>query len=594
MKKRSMKRLLASGLAVVLALSLGACGSGENSSATDPAETTKAAGAADTTKAADADTTNAASSGELTTITLYPAAGNISSGMIGGYKGRYFASLGFQVEVWAYSDEKTNAILASGDLPDIMYVPEVNRDDMIQSGMLLNLEDYLDQMPHVQNFEDLSTALNYVREYKSGGTGEVYGLPTTVGDHSTKVSFADSTERNCLRLKWNVYEEIGAPEIKNTSDLIDVMEKMVAAHPTDEEGNPNYGTILNSGSDTNYFACIQQYDRWFGYDEWNLAYMLETNMVEGTVSSILSKDSKYYEGLKWYNEVYRRGLMDPDSINNDRPTQKAKVDAGYAMVPSGNLPGWAPSYLEYYIPGSKIYYSYKSPYGGQLIGINAATEKVDTCLKFLDMLADPDAYLWVINGEDGERWESDGNGNAFITEKAMNDMIATRAGEESTFTYSDGEKPELWNTPWIVNTGVFNSYMDGEGNYRVGRIENWKEVNALNAQDETFQKWIKTTGYNSWKEWLGDNYVSDSALTGVQPLCTLPDPTMQLTVDALRDTVVTARWKMVYANSDEEFESIWETMVADCEGLDAQSIIDWRLQDLENAKAIKADLESGN
>ena len=300
------------------------------------------------------------------------------------------------------------------------------------------------------------------------------------------------------------------------------------------------------------------------------------------------------QGLKWYNEVYRRGLMDPDSINNDRPTQKAKVDAGYAMVPSGNLPGWAPSYLEYYIPGSKIYYSYKSPYGGQLIGINAATEKVDTCLKFLDMLADPDAYLWVINGEDGERWESDGNGNAFITEKAMNDMIATRAGEESTFTYSDGEKPELWNTPWIVNTGVFNSYMDGEGNYRVGRIENWKEVNALNAQDETFQKWIKTTGYNSWKEWLGDNYVSDSALTGVQPLCTLPDPTMQLTVDALRDTVVTASWKMVYANSDEEFESIWETMVADCEGLDAQSIIDWRLQDLENAKAIKADLESGN
>ena len=112
------------------------------------------------------------------------------------------------------------------------------------------------------------------------------------------------------------------------------------AHPTDEDGNPFYGTILNNGSDTNYFACIQQYDRWFGYDEWNLAYMLETNMAEGTVSSILNDGSKYYEGLKWYNEVYRRGLMDPDSINNDRPTQKAKVDAGYAVIPSGNLPGW--------------------------------------------------------------------------------------------------------------------------------------------------------------------------------------------------------------------------------------------------------------
>lgn len=59
-------------------------------------------------------------------------------------KADYFASRGFNVEVWAYSDEKTNAILASGDMPDIMYIPAKNVDDMIESGMLLNLDDYLD------------------------------------------------------------------------------------------------------------------------------------------------------------------------------------------------------------------------------------------------------------------------------------------------------------------------------------------------------------------------------------------------------------------------------------------------------------------
>ena len=592
MKKRSLKRLLALLLTSVLALSMTACSNGGD----DTVGTTTAAGTEKTTAAgtdAAADTSTAAS-GELTTITLYPAAGNISSGVIGGWKGEYFASLGLQVEVWAYSDEKTNAILASGDLPDIMYVPEVNRDDMIQSGMLLKLDDYLDQMPHAQAYEPLGTALNYVKEYKSAGTGSIYGLPTTVGDHSTKDSYLDSTERNALKLKWDVYEEIGAPERKDAGDIIDVMEKMVEAHPTDEDGNPFYGTILNNGSDTNYFACIQQYDRWFGYDEWNLAYMLETNMAEGTVSSILNDGSKYYEGLKWYNEVYRRGLMDPDSINNDRPTQKAKVDAGYAVIPSGNLPGWAPGYLEYYIPGSKVYYSYESPYGGQLIGINAATEKVDACLKFLDMLCDPDACLVITQGPDGEYWYSDDQGNAFLTERAIEHLKLTRTGSTSQFLLSTGEPLELWNTGWVVNTGAPTSYKDGEGNYRCGRTAQWKECNEINAEDATFQKWRATTGYENWKEWLGDNYVSDSALTGVQPLCTLPDPTMQLTVDALRDTVVTASWKMVYANSDEEFESIWETMVADCEGLDAQSIIDWRLQDLENAKAIKADLESGN
>ena len=145
MKKRSLKRLLALLLTSVLALSMTACSNGGD----DTVGTTTAAGTEKTTAAgtdAAADTSTAAS-GELTTITLYPAAGNISSGVIGGWKGEYFASLGLQVEVWAYSDEKTNAILASGDLPDIMYVPEVNRDDMIQSGMLLKLDDYLDQMP---------------------------------------------------------------------------------------------------------------------------------------------------------------------------------------------------------------------------------------------------------------------------------------------------------------------------------------------------------------------------------------------------------------------------------------------------------------
>ena len=59
---------------------------------------------------------------------------------------------------------------------------------------------------------------------------------------------------------------------------------------------------------------------------------------------------------------------------------------------------------------------------------------------------------------------------------------------------------------------------------------------------------------------------------------------MQLTIDALRDIVVTASWQMVYAESDEAFEEIWDKMVSDCEGLGAQDIIDWRLEDLAAAK----------
>ena len=45
-------------------------------------------------------------------------------------------------------DEKTNAILASGDLPDVMHVNAENLSLMIDAGMVLKLDDYLDDLPH--------------------------------------------------------------------------------------------------------------------------------------------------------------------------------------------------------------------------------------------------------------------------------------------------------------------------------------------------------------------------------------------------------------------------------------------------------------
>ncbi len=525
------------------------------------------------------------------TITLYPSAANVSSGVVSGYKGDFFASKGIKLEIWAFSDEKTNAILASGDLPDIMYIPEVNRDVMIEAGMLLNLDDYLDQMPNAVAYEPLATALNYVRAYKSAGTGSVYGLPTTVGDNSTKAAYADSTERNAVKINWEIYEEIGAPEITDVWSLLDVMEQMLAAHPTDKDGNPFYGTILNNGSDSQYWACMTLYYRWFGFMERDLAYMLETDMVNGIYSSILDEGSKYYEGLKWYNQAYRRGLMDPDSINNDRPTQKAKVDAGYAMIPSGYLPGWATTYYQYLLDDSNIHYNYTSTYGGLLIGINANTDKLDACLKFLDTLCDPDAMVAITYGPEGDYWIVDEAGNITLSEKALAYLNSNKQAQDQ-YTLESGEKLVLWNTPWIVNTGEPTSYGDGEGGKKIIAAQQWKEANEISATSPTFLKWRETTGYSTWSEWLADKdaYCPVSTLDGIFSFCSQPDDIMKLTVDALRDTVVTASWKMVYAQSDEEFQKIWDAMVKDCMGLGAEDVITWRLADIENARVLRDEL----
>lgn len=562
------------------ALGLAACGG-------------SASTAASSTTASSAGSDAAASTPQ--TITFYPRDANLTSGLVGGFKGEYFASRGFNVEVWAYSDEKTNAILASGDLPDVMFIPTKNVNDMIDSGMLLNLDDYLDQMPHVQSYEGLETALNFVRKFRSNDTGSIYVMPVSVGDNAARYQLTDPTERNAVKINWQAYQKAGCPEITSMDDLLDVTEEMLAAMPTADDGNPMYGTVLNSGSDTSYWACMVMWYRMQGYHEQELPYLLEEDMANGTIKSILSSDSMYYRGLKWYNSAYKRGLIDPDSISNDRATQKPKVDKGYTITPSGYLPGWATTYMPYYVPGTKIHYNYNSAYGNSnyVIGINANTQNRDACLKFIDMLADPDAYLCCRCGPKGEVWDVDSNGVASITDTALTWCKEHNSVDLGSYTLSSGEELTLWNTPWIVSDGgALTSYTDAEGNRRPNMTSTWTEMQDISATNEVYASWCKAVGYDSWLDWLNDKnaYVASSALDNIQSFESIPDDMTQLMVDSIKDVVTTASWKMVYAENDASFDSLWNQMVSDCEGLGAQDIIDWRLADIENAKSVRDSL----
>jgi hypothetical protein len=271
-----------------------------------------------------------------------------------------------------------------------------------------------------------------------------------------------------------------------------------------------------------------------------------------------------------------------------------KVDAGYALIPSGYLPGWAPGFYEIYIPNTNIYYSYNSMYGNtsQLIGVNARTRNLEASLAFLDMLCDPDANMVILNGPEGDYWYSDGRGNAFFTQAGMNHLTTSAMGDFTGYTLKSGERLELWNTPWVINSAAETSFRDGQGNYRTPTTTQWRESNDLKSQTESFIQWQRVTGFPSWKDWLNANnaYYPVSPLDGVFNFCSLPDDNMRLTISALRDTVVTASWQMVYANSDSDFQRIWNNMVTSCQGLGAQRIIDWRLADIRNARVIRDSL----
>ena len=150
-------------------------------------------------------------------------------------------------------------------------------------------------------------------------------------------------------------------------------------------------------------------------------------MVNGVYSSILEtgKDSLYYKGLKWYNECYREGVMDPDSINNDRETQKAKVEKSLAcMIPSGTAAGWA-GYLPVYIKGQQLYpEKWLQSYGiDNYLVVSAKCKNLEAALRAEDMLADPHTYFEIYCGPEGIQWEYDEEGLVKRTEYGLDCAI---------------------------------------------------------------------------------------------------------------------------------------------------------------------------
>ena len=523
---------------------------------------------------------------ELPILTYYSYNASLTSGLVSGDKGDLFAERGFQMEVWAFSPEKTNAILASGDLPDIMLVPRENLDVLIEEEMILNLDEYLEKIPHLYVCEYAEEALQNVRDNLSNGTGSVYGLPGWVGSTGNIMGISAPTDRYTLQLYWDVYEAIGAPEITDIWQLIDVAEQMVAACPVNADGVKNWGTVLSAATDANYgyLRSLLGFFAWFGYSTDYLKYLLEADMVQGKVSSILEDDSLYYQGLKWFNTMYRRGLLDPDSINADRTTQEAKTE----MICTGDWLGTRPLYLEYLLPGTCIYYDGISELGrltSHLICINANTEHLNECLAYLDIICNPDDTTRLRYGEDGDGlWYTEGNVLKYTDR--FKEHVAN-GGDIGNFVYDNGEKASHFNTPYFIGTGTLTSYVDETGAPVPHTQHYCQAYQQMKFEGDTFANWQKTMGYSSWTELLRDKntWCESSILESgvVLNQFEVMDEKMQLTMDAIKDVVITGSWKMIYAENDADFDRIWKEIVSDCEGLEAQKLIDWAMENIERA-----------
>ena len=577
MKTKRFKRVLALGL--ITAMMLTACGQQPASNTSETQKTTESAVA----KESEAASETVVNKKDLPTISLYPKDASLFSGLVTGFRSDYFAEEGgFQLEVWAYSDEKTNAMLTTGDLPDMMYVgSEETLETLIETGKIINYEDYKEYLPNyfeTPYHEYVDANFDIIREKWSAGTNGLYILPWQVGESSEKNNEHASFERNVPKLKWDVYEAIGAPEITDLWGLLDIAEDMLEYMPTAEDGTKMYGMFLDNGQDTSYWGASYQWYAWHGYRT-NAAYFVEASHVTGEMKSIFDEDSLYKEGVEWYREAFRRGLIDPDSISTARTDQAPKIDNGYAMLPAGTLPGWPSKYYEVFPSDVTVYRSLEiktmsSP--ANCIVINAKTEHLEECLAFVNMLADPYAYLNINFGPEGDMWQVDGNVVSITDEFAA---WLEEKGSLNEFPMSDGSAFFGWNTPIACYNANLNGYVGVNGKPVSIGPTSWPDAQAITTNNENWSAWKETMDAEGLWDYTAKNDIpvyTESVFAGVAT--PVPSDAMKITWATIKDLVVAESWKMVYAETDEEFDAIWDQMVEDAMALGAQDIIDWFME----------------
>ena len=510
------------------------------------------------------------------TITLYPYNAGLQSGPVTGWLGDYLLEKGIILEVIPYSEEKTQAMLASGSLPDIVvFNSATNAKAALEAGMLLPLDDYQDQLPHVMENDILKAGLDYAREYYGTEDGELSILPFGVGKN-TLYAAAD-TDRYAIKLNYQLYEQIGAPEFEKLEDVIPILKEMQQAYPQNEEGMNVYAMNLFSDFDTTHFFNMMSIYSILGY-HWNyLPYGIEYEIETGTPYSIFREDSVYRRGVRFMYELNQQGRLDPDSLTQERATADKKVSSKASVAGWAGVPGWAgKGYLPVPFDEFKPSLVTEEPDGKVGIAISANAENVDTCLKFVDMLADYDALLTLYNGPQGDRWDIK-DGKLVMTDK-FKEYLEAGGG---TYVLENGEEYSLFN---IV------SYIPNMGNTieKYGEpfpMTLWTEYVDRQYETEDAQAWSARYGYKYLKDLLeAENKMTAVMDTSFVPFLTPDSDDMKLTLAALKDVIVPSTWELIYAKDDAEFEQIWSRMKQNAEALGLEDVISYKVEDIAQAK----------
>lgn len=498
---------------------------------------------------------------ETVTLDVFDQLANYSGEQIGWF-GQVILEK-FNVKLNIINDPQAGVYqtrMEAGNLGDIVIWGD-DKDDYIQAvekGMLYdwNEDNLLEEYgPYMK--ENMAFAFEKNANL-SGGTTYGFGHDVAL-DASERQDFFYTWD-----IRWDFYKELGYPEVKDLNDMVTLLENMKKICPTDDNGKNTYGVSLFNDWDGDMVMFVKSLvTAYYGYDEFGFGFYDST---EQKYYPALEKDGPYFEALKFYNTLYQKGLLDPDSQTQKYDGMTEDYQNGTAFL---NIFNWMGSGLynsDTHAAAGKAMYPLvpeeatpiaygQNVYGGNRIwSIGAKTEYPELCMAIINWLSTPEGRLTSEYGPKDVMWYYDENGKTTFTElgRAARLDILTELSEGYSGTFQDGMN-QLNNTTWGI---------DSENPDSNGDTYNYKKWDCFiaEAQSEIEADWREVTGCITPDEYVGKtNYrLSPGTTYSGSPK---PDDLMVLW-NQVAECIKTNSWKAIYASSDAEFDKIVDEMIA--------------------------------
>lgn len=151
--------------------------------------------------------------------------------------------------------------------------------------------------------------------------GVAHGLTNKQGEHDAFIYD--------WGIRWDLYEQLGRPAVKNLDDLADVLGRMKEICPTGDDGKPTYAASIWSAWDGNMAMYPKSLvSAYYGYDELGFGMY---DSVTGDFYDCLDPNGPYVDALRFFNGLYREGLLDSDSMTQTYDEVMTKATKGNVL-----------------------------------------------------------------------------------------------------------------------------------------------------------------------------------------------------------------------------------------------------------------------